>query len=128
MTCPPACSQGHGSPYREAAMAKEAPKCQATKAKTLNQGQGSPYRQAAKAKAAPMGTLPWPRHFGLPKYHLLITKPSFGKKPLLREKFRPLNEMLGNQTETQLWALEMTPIGFRCDDKPIQARRNKDYT
>ena len=32
----------------------------------------------------------------------------------------PLNEMLGNQTETQLWALEMTPIGFRCDDKPIQ--------
>ena len=40
----------------------------------------------------------------------------------------PMNEMLGNQTETQLWALEMTPIGFRCDDKPIQARRNKDCT
>ena len=36
--------------------------------------------------------------------------------------------MLGNQTKTQLWALKMTPIGFRCDDKPIQARRNKDYT
>ena len=36
--------------------------------------------------------------------------------------------MLGNQTETQLWALEITPIGFRCDDKPIQARRNKDCT
>ena len=35
----------------------------------------------------------------------------------------PLNEVLGNQTETQLWALEMTPIGFRCDDKPIQARK-----
>ena len=44
------------------------------------------------------------------------------------EKFRPLNEMLGNQTETQLWALEMTPIGFRCDNKPIQARRNKNCT
>ena len=24
----------------------------------------------------------------------------------------PLNEMLGNQTETQLWALEMTPKAF----------------
>ena len=47
---------------------------------------------------------------------------------LLGEKFRPLNEMLGNQTETQLWTLEMTPIGFRCDDKPIQARRNKNCT
>ena len=45
-----------------------------------------------------------------------------------REKFRPLNEMLGNQTETQLWVLEMTPIGFKCDDKPIQARRNKNCT
>ena len=38
----------------------------------------------------------------------------------------PLNEMLGNQTETQLWALEMTSIGCQCDDKPIQAK--KDYT
>ena len=47
---------------------------------------------------------------------------------LLRGKFKPLNEMLGNQTETQLWALEMTPIGFWCDDKPIQARRNKNCT
>ena len=37
----------------------------------------------------------------------------------------PLNEMLGNQTETQLWALEMTLIGFRCDDKPIQAKKKK---
>ena len=37
----------------------------------------------------------------------------------------PLNEMLGNQTETQLWALEMTHIGFRCDDKPIQAKKKK---
>ena len=40
----------------------------------------------------------------------------------------PLNEMLGNQTETRLWALKMTPIGFQCDDKPIQARRNKECT
>ena len=39
-----------------------------------------------------------------------------------------LNEMLGNQTETQLWALELTPIGFWCDDKSIQAKRNKDCT
>ena len=37
----------------------------------------------------------------------------------------PLNEMLGNQTETQLWTLEMTPIGFRCDDKPTQVRKKK---
>ena len=37
----------------------------------------------------------------------------------------PLNEVLGNQTETQLWALEMTSIGFRCDDKPIQARKER---
>ena len=36
-----------------------------------------------------------------------------------------LNEMLGNQTETQLWALELTPIGFWCDDKSIQARKQK---
>ena len=35
----------------------------------------------------------------------------------------PLNEVLGNQTETQLWALKMTSIGFWCDDKPIQARK-----
>ena len=39
-----------------------------------------------------------------------------------------LNEMLGNQTETQLWTLEMTPIGFRCDDKPTQVRKKKDCT
>ena len=37
----------------------------------------------------------------------------------------PLNEVLGNQTETQLWTLEMTSIGFRCDDKPIQARKER---
>ena len=45
---------------------------------------------------------------------------------MLEEKFRPLNEILGNQTETQLWALKMTPIGFRCDDKPIQVRRKQE--
>ena len=44
------------------------------------------------------------------------------------KKLMPLNEMLGNQTETRLWALKMTPIGFQCDDKPIQARRKKDCT
>ena len=37
----------------------------------------------------------------------------------------PLNEMLGNQIETQLWALEMTPIGFRCDDKPIKQEETR---
>ena len=39
----------------------------------------------------------------------------------------PLNKMLGSQVETRLWALEMVPKGFRCDDKPIQTR-NKDCT
>ena len=37
----------------------------------------------------------------------------------------PLNEVLGNQTETQLWALEMTAIGFRCDDEPKQEKKEK---
>ena len=37
----------------------------------------------------------------------------------------PLNEMWGNQAETQLWAFEMTLKSFRCDDKPIQARKTK---
>ena len=37
----------------------------------------------------------------------------------------PLNKMSGNQTKTQLWALEMAPKGLRCDDKPIQARKQK---
>ena len=37
----------------------------------------------------------------------------------------PLNKMLGNQAETRLWALEMAPKGFRCDDKPIQAKKTK---
>ena len=37
----------------------------------------------------------------------------------------PLNKMLENQAKTQLWALEMAPKDFRCDDKPIQARKTK---
>ena len=37
----------------------------------------------------------------------------------------PLNKMSGNQAETRLWALEMAPKGFRCDDEPIQARKIK---
>ena len=36
---------------------------------------------------------------------------------MLREKLMPLNEMLGSQAETRLWAPEMVPKGFRCDDK-----------
>ena len=37
----------------------------------------------------------------------------------------PLNKMLGNQTKTRLWALEMTLKGFWCDDKPTQARKQR---
>ena len=37
----------------------------------------------------------------------------------------PLNKMSGNQAETRLWALEMAPKGFRCDDKPIQAGKQR---
>ena len=36
-----------------------------------------------------------------------------------------LNKMLENQTETWLWAIEITPKSFRCDDKPTQARKTK---
>ena len=43
----------------------------------------------------------------------------------MRGKLIPLNKMLGNQAETRLWALEMAPEGFRCDDKPIQARKQR---
>ena len=39
----------------------------------------------------------------------------------------PLNKILGTQSETQLWALEMVPQNFRCDDKPIQ-ESNKGCT
>ena len=60
--------------------------------------------------------------------HVMLELHNVRMEPLLRDKFKPLNEMLGNQTETQLWALEMTPIDFRCDNKPIQARRNKNCT
>ena len=35
----------------------------------------------------------------------------------------PLNKILGSQAETQQWTLEMMPKGFRCSDKPIQARK-----
>ena len=48
-----------------------------------------------------------------------------GVAKMLRGKLMPLNEMLGNQIETRLWALEMAPKGFRCDDKPIQARKQR---
>jgi len=39
----------------------------------------------------------------------------------------PLNKMSRSQAETRLWALEMVPKGFWCDDKSIQAR-NKGRT
>ena len=43
-----------------------------------------------------------------------------GVAKMLRGKLMPLNEMLGTQAETRLWALKMVPKGFRCDVKPIQ--------
>ena len=36
-----------------------------------------------------------------------------------------LNRMLGSQAETRLWPLKMVPKGFWCDDKSIQARKQK---
>ena len=38
-----------------------------------------------------------------------------------------LNKIWGSQAETQRWALEVMPEGFRCGDTPIQAR-NKGCT
>ena len=37
----------------------------------------------------------------------------------------PLNKILRSQAETRLWALEMVPKGFWCDDKPIQAKKQR---
>ena len=44
---------------------------------------------------------------------------------LLRVKLIPLNEISRNQTKTRLSALKMAPKGFWCDDKPIQARKQR---
>nr|POF02431.1 hypothetical protein CFP56_28041 [Quercus suber] len=53
--------QSHTTKFKAAPMGK------ATMAKKHCQGQGIIDRQAAKAKAALVGTLPGPRHAGLPK-------------------------------------------------------------
>ena len=37
----------------------------------------------------------------------------------------PLSKMLGNQAETQLWALEMVPKGFWCDDKAYSSKKQR---
>ena len=62
-------------------------------------------------------------------HHFLVgRRGELGGNQLLRRKLMPLNEMLGNQIETQLWALKMTLIGFQCDDKPIQSKKKKYCT
>ena len=42
-----------------------------------------------------------------------------------REKLMPLSKMLESQAETRLWALEMVPKGFRCDDKAYPSKIQK---
>ena len=37
----------------------------------------------------------------------------------------PLSKMLGSPTETRLWALEMEPKGFRCDDKAYPNKKQR---
>ena len=44
-------------------------------------------------------------------------------QPLSREKLMPLSKMLGSQAETRLWALEMVPKGFWCDDKAYPSKK-----
>ena len=41
------------------------------------------------------------------------------------EKLMHLSKMLGSQEETQLWALEMVPKGFRCDDKAYPSKKQR---
>ena len=37
----------------------------------------------------------------------------------------PLSNMLGSQAETQLWALEVVPKGFQCDDKAYPSKKQR---
>ena len=39
----------------------------------------------------------------------------------------PLSKMLGSQVETRLWALEMIPEGFQCDDKAYPSKKQRLY-
>ena len=36
-----------------------------------------------------------------------------------------LSKMLGSQAEIQLWALEMIPKGFQCDDKAYPNKKQR---
>lgn len=36
-----------------------------------------------------------------------------------------LSKMLGSQVETRLWALEMVPKSFRCDDKAYPNKKQR---
>ena len=36
-----------------------------------------------------------------------------------------LSKMLGSQAETRLWALEMIPKDFRCDDKAYPSKKQR---
>ena len=47
------------------------------------------------------------------------------KLKLVEGKLMPLSKMLGNQAETQLWALEMVPKGFWCDDKAYPSKKQR---
>ena len=37
----------------------------------------------------------------------------------------PLSKMLGSQAETWLWAFEMVPKGFQCDDKAYPNKKQR---
>ena len=37
----------------------------------------------------------------------------------------PLSKMLGCQAETWLWAFEMVPKGFQCDDKAYPNKKQR---
>ena len=44
---------------------------------------------------------------------------------LLKGKLMPLSKTLGSQAETRLWALEIIPKGFRCDDKTYPNKKQR---
>ena len=44
-----------------------------------------------------------------------------------RGKLMPLSKMLESQAETQLWAFEMVPKGFRRDDKTYPSKKQRLY-
>ena len=44
---------------------------------------------------------------------------------MLFRSLMPLNKISSSQAETQLWALEMVPKGFRCDDKAYPSKKQR---